>query len=172
MNNEEVSICGVIASFIRWSPYNDNIGSYCNEVIQKIEEIQGEYFKTYTFSGMLSTKPGSVAGCVCEPDLHTLEVMKKMDSFSFTVLGDGNSYNVAISTKESKTKGENSHFRKIISTKNSEIITYNIDLNELSQDPIYGKPVPFIKNNIESLQFHVLSTAEFNLKVWNINIYG
>jgi hypothetical protein len=96
----------------------------------------------------------------------------KVKSFSFKVLGDGNSYLVSLPTTDTRLKGGMNHYRKMFATKNSEISTVYVSIDELVQSSYFGTPVPFITNNIEFFQIHAYSTIEFNLKFWDINFYS
>jgi hypothetical protein len=148
----------------------DNLGSNCKEIIQKTEKIQGNYHTTYVISGKLVSSKGSYVGAVAWPEPFTLEMLKKMDSISFTVLGDGNSYDIIISTTESCIEGEHNHFRKTFTTQNCVINTFSINTSEFSQSRYFGKPVTFNKYNIEAMHFQATSVGEFNLKIWDIRI--
>jgi len=153
--------------FTRWRIFQDNFGSSIN-FAQNIEHIQERYVTTYTIAGKLSAEPSSFTGVTAEPDPSTLEAMKKMSSFSFTALGDGNSYKVKITTTDARVKSEGNHYMKVFTTKKHELSTVNVQLSELSQSPHYGTPVPFIQDNIELLQLQPHSIGEFNLKIWDI----
>jgi len=154
--------------FVRWRVFQDNFGSSIN-VTQNIEYIQERYITTYTIVGKLSSEQNSFTGVTAEPDPATLENMKKMKSLSFTVLGDGNSYKVMITTTDTRVKSGDNHFRKVFTAKKHEISLVNVNLDELAQSPLYGTPVPFNQNNIELFQLQPHSTGEFNLKIWDIS---
>jgi len=98
--------------------------------------------------------------------------MKKMTSFSFTALGDGNSYKVMITTTDTRMKSGDNHYRKVFTAKKHEISTVNVNLDELYQSPLYGSPVPFAKSSIELFQLQPHSTGDFNLKIWDIRFNG
>lgn len=155
------------AVFTKVFTYNDNLGSH-NSLTEEIEDIRGQYIKTYKISGILLPVAGAHAGLVFFPDSSTHEIMKKMSSFSLTVLGDGNSYEIGVTTTESRTEGGNNHYRKLITPPNNELSTVTVYLNELAQAFHFGKPVPFIQDNVEYFQIDVHSNKEFNLKVWDI----
>ncbi|MDR2543510.1 MAG: helix-turn-helix transcriptional regulator, partial [Treponema sp.] len=137
-NNEPV--------FIRWDTVTDNIGSNI-EIISDIEIIQKKYYTTFTLFGEMSPKVHSYAGVVFFPDPSTLKAMKKMSSYSFSILGDSNTYEVKISTSDTRLNAEHNHYLKSFTTKIGEITTLNININELAQSPFFGKPVPFIQDN-------------------------
>jgi len=158
------------AVFRRWRTFQDNFGSAI-KVASKIEHIQDHYKKTFTIAGKLSTEPTSYTGVTAEPEQATLEAMKKMASFSFSVLGDGNSHKVIITTTDTRTKGGDNHYRRVFTTNKHEISTVNVNLNELFQSPLYGTPVPFEQNNIELFQVQPHSTGSFNIKIWDIKFH-
>jgi DNA-binding CsgD family transcriptional regulator len=157
------------AIFTRWDTYNDNNGSYIN-VSQKKEVIQGQPHAAFTFDGKLNHKESNWAGVNLFPDYSTLKAMKEMSSLSFTVLGDGNSYDVIIRTSDTAESNFN-HYRKTFNTRKNEVSTFSFTIYEFSQVPSLGKPVQFIKDNIEWLQFETSLADEFILKVWNIGFH-
>jgi len=158
---------GFPASFTRWQTWEDSFGSYIS-VTPQIDFIQDQYVTTYSIAGCLFSNNFSYTGTIVEPDASTLEVMKKASSFSFTVLGDGNSYEAHITTTDTRVDGGLSHYMKKFTTKKDEIITVHIKYNEMSQSPYFGSRVPFNKENIECFQIQAHTTGDFNLKIWNI----
>jgi len=158
---------GFPAVFTRWQTWEDNFGSYIS-VTPQIDFIQDQYVTTYTIAGSLHSNNFSYTGTIVEPDASTLKAMKKASSFSFTVLGDGNSYEAHITTTDTRVEGGLSHYMKKFTTKKDEIITVHIKYNEMSQSPYFGNRVPFNKENIECFQIQAHSTGDFNLKIWNI----
>lgn len=158
---------GMSSVFTRWREFKDNFGSSM-KLTSNIENIQERYVTTFAIAGKLSNHEASFTGVTAEPDQPTLEAMKKMTSFSFMAAGDGNSYKVRITTSDARVKSEGNHYRKVFTTKKHEISTVNVNLNELSQSPLYGAPVPFVQDNIELFQLQPHSTGDFNLKIWDI----
>ena len=159
----------VKAVFIKWDTFEDELGSKIT-LTPKIEHIQGNYIETYTISGDLVNKFQVYAGAPFYPDPSTLKTMKNMSRFSFTVLGDGNSYEVAMPTIESIKAGFN-HYVKVFTTENGIISEISFNIDELSQSLLFGKEAPFVRNNIEYFQINPYSRGEFNLKIWNIRFY-
>ncbi|MCL2766033.1 MAG: CIA30 family protein [Treponema sp.] len=153
--------------FTRWRAFKDDFGSFIN-VTSNIEYIQERYITTFTIQGKLSAEQSSFTGVTAEPDISTLESMKKMSSFSFSALGDGNSYKVMITTSDAREKSAGNHYRFVFTTNKHEIQKVNVKLKELCQSPLYGTPVPFIQSNIELFQIMPHSTCDFNLKIWEI----
>ena len=151
--------------FSRWTIIKDDIGSYV-ELTPKIEYIQDQYTETYTLSGNVINKTHTFAGVIAFPDPFTLEVMSIMKSFSFTVLGDGNTYQTKIITPEAKT--DHNYYGKAFRTENGVISTLSFNIEELSQLLNFDKKVPFINTGIEAFLIQIDSTGDFNLKFWNI----
>jgi DNA-binding CsgD family transcriptional regulator len=156
--------------FTRWITNVDNSGS-CVEVTEKVEHIQEQYFDTITIEGKLSHANHAYAGTHAYPDPPTHETMKKMKSFSFKVLGDGNCYAVMLPTTETRLKSDNNHYRKAFTTKAGEIQIVTVNIEELAQSPFWGNPVPFIQDNIEFFQIHAHATRNFCLKFWDVRFY-
>jgi len=170
LKNIKYSINGFFATFIKWETFIDGLGSTINSNINT-EKIKRKNVSCCNIYGILSTDHHAHTGILAYPDYSTLEAMKTMSCFSFSVLGDGNSYDVMLMTSDTRKKGELNHYRKGFSTIKGKISTFNINVHELIQSPYFGKSVPFFQNNIEAMQFQVYSTGKFNLKIWDINIY-
>ena len=169
-SKKEISPQGTSADFIRYGPANDKYGSF-SDTTSNIEKINNQYFDTYTLIGEKLSKPGSFTGVIFTPNPLTLEVMKKMSSFSFKALGDGNTYSACIGTIDARIEGENNGYHKLFTARNTETTKFEFNLNELNQSPYYGKPVPFIKENIEWLHISIESFGKFNLKIWDIRFH-
>ena len=161
---------GIAAVVTRWETFIDELGSSVS-ITTQIEKIKRQYFTCYSIFGTLSTDHHAHTGVLAYPDSSTHESMKTMSSFSFTVLGDGNTYDVMITTSDTRIKGELNHYRKKFVTTKGKTSTFNVNISEMVQSPYFGKQVPFNQQNIECLQFQAFSTGEFNLKVWNIRLY-
>ena len=161
---------GIAAVFIKWETFIDELGSSVS-ITTQAEKIKRQYFTCYSIFGTLSTDHHAHTGALAYPDPASLEAMKKMSSFSFTVLGDGNTYDVMVTTSDTRIKGELNHYRKKFITIKGKTSTFNVNISEMLQSPYFGKKVPFNLQNIESLQFQAFSTGEFNLKVWNVRLY-
>ena len=160
---------GTTAVFLRWRIAGDTYGSYMN-VTENAEFIQGEYAIINNISGWLSSHHYGYIIAVADPDPSTLEVMKKMSSFSFNVLGDGNTYEIMIQTTDSIAADEN-HFRKILTFNTGEITRVTIRINELAQSPYFGRQVPLNIENVVGFLFAAYTPGDFNLKIWDIKIH-
>jgi len=159
------------AVFTRWIENKDTLGSYVN-ITEKIEHIEGQYFSTITIAGKVASLRNTYAGIVAIPDPPSLEAMKKMKRLTLKAVGDGNNYAVTIPTTDTRLKGNYNHYRKLITTKNDEITTADINIDELAQVPYWGTPVPFVTANIEFFQIHAYASNEFKLKFWDIRFFS
>jgi len=160
---------GTPAVFARWRVAGDPFGSYLN-VTENTEFIQGQYTTVNNISGWLSSHVHGYIIAVADPDPSTHEVMKKMSSFSFNVLGDGNTYEIMIQTTDSIAADEN-HFRKILTFNTGEITRVTIKVNELAQSPYFGRQVPLNIENIVGFLFAAYTPGDFNLKIWDVRIH-
>ncbi|MCL2441572.1 MAG: helix-turn-helix transcriptional regulator, partial [Treponema sp.] len=128
----------------RVTVFRDKLGSKISLMI-KTEKIDGLEIPCYYIKGTLVDNPSVYAGVYIQPDSAKLEVIKTASSFSFKILGDGNNYDAALTTSDSRTIGEENHFRKTFKTNKNEISCFTININELTQYEGYGKKVPFIQ---------------------------
>jgi len=156
--------------FLRWLNYQDNLGSILN-VTTNIESIQGQFYPTITITGIKSEGSGAYTGVTGYPDPSTLKAIKNAASLSFNVLGDGNMYELMITTKESRLDGEYNHYQIAFDTKKDETSVITVNIHDLTQQTGWGKPVSFNLKNAELLQFGVSTPGLFNLKIWDIKFY-
>lgn len=158
------------AVFTRWVVNKDDLGSEVS-ISEQIEHIEEQYFPTVTMTGKLLPVKHAFSGIYALPDPSTLKAMREMNLFSFKILGDGNCYAITLPTSDTRLKGEHNHYRKLINTRNGEMSTVIVGINELEQVPYWGTQVPFVKSNIEFFQIHAHTTREFNLKIWDIRFF-
>lgn len=148
----------------------DDLGSKTN-IEASVEQIQGQYQKVYRIFGEMAHNNYTYASASFHPDLSTLDAMKKMERFSFTALGDGNTYMAMIATTDTVESGYNNYL-KMFTIKNAETITLTFNYNELAQQrDHYGKIVPFINDNILNFGIAIYSQGEFDLRIWDIRFY-
>jgi len=122
-------------------------------------------------SGEISDDDLHYAVIVIRPDPPTLRAMRKMTSFSFKVLGDGKPHKVKIATTDTLTNdGKEDDYCIMFPTINGQISAITIDVDHLAQEG-YGKPAPFILDNVVRMEFFAESPGPFYLKVWDIRIY-
>ena len=166
---------GITPVFSSLGQLIDNYGSSVS-VSKKLRKIKDQYCLCYAIKGKLAADGSSYAGIHCFPDLGTLGIIKKMTSFSFKVLGDGNIYVIAVITSDTRKKGGYNHYHKQFTTIKGKISTIYIKINELEQakvlnKPIFGKAVRFIQSNVELIQLHIYGNGNFNLKFWDIKLH-
>jgi len=168
------------AVFNRWNTFTDKAGSSVDVTMTRDDSIDGKPFTSYTMSGVLSGAEGwHYAGMILRPAPLTLQAMSRMSSFSFKVLGDGKPYKINIPTTDTQLDIEDKdkdHYSAMFPTIDGQISTITITVDELMQEG-YGKQVPFIRDNIISLDFYANteflteSSEAFNLKIWDIRIF-
>jgi len=144
--------------FIDWWTHNNHKIS----ITPGRENIENQYIQTFMISGIYFVSPDHDTYCraVFNPHPSILEVIKKMTSFSFTFLSDGNTYNVSFVSMQEDDM--NQYRKKTFMTKKGEISKLTINVKELCHEL-----VPFYQDNIDFIQFEVQRTKEFNLKVWD-----
>jgi len=166
------------AVFNRWNTWTDKTGSSIDVTVTYDDSIEGEHFASYTMSGVLSGAEGwYTAGIILYPVPLTLQAMKRIKSFSFKVLGDGQPYKVQIATTDTQLgEHDTDHYKIMFPTIIGQISTITINTDDLMQQG-YGKQVPFIRDNIISMEFMIQrellaeSSEPFHLKVWDIRIF-
>jgi len=157
---------GTQAIISNWNTNQSN-GSSINLRTTNNENIGGERFTSWIITGNLA--PDSYALAVGIPDSVTLSSMRTMTSFSFTVLGDGKKYLVALPTRE--TNQISDHYLLVFSTVAGEITTVTIYVDDLVQGGHTGRRVAFNQSNIQQIQFQPIDQGSFNLKVWNLRLH-
>jgi len=165
------------AVFNRWHTFTDKAGSSVYITVTPDDVIEGEHVTSYVMSGELSGAEGwHAAGIILYPAPLTHKAMKRITSFSFKVLGDGKSYMVNIPTTDTQLSEGSDHYKVMFPTIIGQISTITINTDDLMQGG-YGKQVPFIRDNIISMEFMAQrellaeSSEPFHLKVWDIRIF-
>ena len=166
---------GITPIFSSLGQLIDDNGSSIS-VSKKLRKIKDQNCLCYSIKGKLAANGFSYAGIHCFPDLSTLEIIKKMTSFSFKVLGDGNIYEIAVNTSDTRKKGGYNHYKKQFTTIKGKISTIHIKISELEQakvfdKPIFGKAVKFIQSNAELIQLHINGNGNFNLIFWDMKFH-
>jgi DNA-binding CsgD family transcriptional regulator len=149
--------------FMDWWAYNNNLKV---SITPDREYIENKYFQTFTISGTYFVSPehDGYCGAVFNPHPSIHGVIRKMTSFSFTYLGDGNTYSVSFLSMQ---EGDTSLYqKKAFTTKKGETSTLTINIEEL-----YHESAPFNQNNIDFILLEVHKTNKFNLKIWNFRFY-
>ncbi|MCL2801028.1 MAG: helix-turn-helix domain-containing protein [Treponema sp.] len=161
--------------FKYWMTFSDKLGTSINLSAKK-EKINGKLQLCHTIWGKMFADNAAFAGFVCPTDYSSFKIIKESSSFSFNVLGDGNYYEVMLTTSDSRTKGEQNHHRFIFPTIKGKVSTVHVKMSDLEQAKIsdklrFGRPVKFIKKNIELFQFQIHTLGDFKFKIWNIRFY-
>jgi len=133
---------GITPVFAKWSTFADNLGSSINLTAAN-EKINGQYHLCYNISGIFSTDSKCYAGVYAHPDPSTLELMKKMTSFSFKISGDGNYYAVIITTSDTRKTGNTNHYHKVFETKKELVSAITVKISDLVQSDAWGEKVKF-----------------------------
>jgi hypothetical protein len=94
-----------------------------------------------------------------------------MKRFSFTVLGDGNIYEVKIPTINTRIDGEYNFYGKLFPTDNGVISTISINMKDIAPNLYFGKIVPFDSNNIDAFLIQPAHVGDFNLKFWDVKFH-
>jgi len=158
---------GVPCVFSNFNKSHDKLGSTMDCVINTNDVIEGETVTSYNFSGFLADCEWVWTGAYSLIYHDALEAMKTMKAFSFKVLGDGNPYLVQLKTKDI-TDGDG--HGKMFTTIKDKITVITVNVDELKQKG-YGKPTPFIQENIHDLSFSLCTPGPCNLKIWDIRAH-
>ena len=158
------------ALFMRLFSYYDNHGSFLEAAVNE-EQINEQNFTFYKIKGTMCSYLDAYAVVSFYPYPETLEIIKKASSFSFYILGDGNTYDVQLPTSETATKGGHNHYRLTFPTQKNKTSMIFVNMSELVQSKIFGKKVPFIQKNIDHIIIQPFCTGKFNIKVWDFKFY-
>ena len=156
-------------NFCNWDIFKDNVGTNINVMIS--EEKLTKEFTCVNIYGNKIDDFRAYAGMLAHNTDTSREIMKKSKSFSFMALGDGKVYEVMLPTSDTRIKGGNNHYRKRFTTVKGRPAFFKFDVSELYQADYFGKPVPFIQDNVDLFQFQVYKPGDFYLKVWDVQFY-
>jgi len=160
---------GIPGDFPVWCPIYDQLGSTMDNAIIKTDDVvEGKTVTTYNLSGFRVNVKNAWTGALTVLSNSTLEAMKTMKAFSFKVLGDGNTWSVLLVTKELLSGDGHG---KIFATTKDKITTITVNIDELRQEGFHHNPLPFIQENIHSLQFFTCIPGPCNLKIWDIKAH-
>jgi len=158
--------------FSPWIPFNDNNGSEKTVATITNEIIDGREQECITITGKQAdgNDRGVWTGIYGMPDGPTLEAFqKKMRSFSFKVIGDGNRYTARLPTYETN---DGDHFAYEFQTIKDEVVTVKVNVPEdLTQIVWNGNVKEFKQNSIMFFQIQIIDPGPFYLKFWDIKLY-
>lgn len=156
-----------------WGSFNDanNGGSSRITMKEDFETINDEIYATYAISGEITNQyEYGYAGWYATPDEETLQRMTTASSFSFKVLGDGQTYQVMFCTGDIT---DSAHYGTTFTTKKDQVTTVNIKINALRQPADWGEKKPFNQAAATQIQWQTTNNGKpgtFNLKVWDLRI--
>jgi hypothetical protein len=157
-----------------WGSFTDssNGGSSRISLIEDVEDFgNGEILPTYSISGEITSQyQYGYAGWFAFPDEETRIKMAASESFSFQVLGDGQTYSVMFCTTDIE---DHAHYGTTFATKKDQVTTVTVKLDSLKQPGDWGVKKPFNKANATQYQFQTTNNGTpgtFKLKVWDIRI--
>ncbi|MDR2965445.1 MAG: glycoside hydrolase family 5 protein [Treponema sp.] len=159
---------GAINGTIPIPPPNPN-ASFSSWTVYSAEGSRITYTSTSGRNRIQGTVgEGSWANVNAAPNDAMLEELKTMRALSFMTNGNEKQYAVIFVTPETIESGYN-HYRYTFTAAGSESrITVNIP-GGIRQ--YWGKPVPFIQENIQYIQFQLADTGDFDLTVWDIRVH-
>jgi len=164
---------GVSGSWV-WSTFDDaeDKGSSKVFLVEDYETIDGKTTTVYKVSGEITNKyQYGYAGWRAVADDHTKELLKKAKSFSFKILGDGQSYHVMYCTSDIK---DTAYYRTIFNTKKDRVTTINVKVSSLAQPTDWGVRTKFNQNNAFQIQWQTTNNGKpgtFKLKVYDLKLY-
>jgi len=158
--------------FSPWITFNDSNGSEATVAEITNEKIDGREQECITITGNQIDGNDRIAyaGIYGMPDGPTLEALqKKMKSFSFKAIGDGNRYTVRLPTYET---GAGDHFAYTFQTIKDEIIIVKVNVpDDLTQIVWNGNVKEFKQSSIMFFQIQIVDPGPFYLKFWDIKLY-
>jgi len=160
--------------FWTWGVFNDvaNGGSSRINLIEDVETIDGEVYMTYRISGEITNQyEYGYAGWYAYPDNPTQEMLKTISSFSFKVLGDGNTYFIMFATSDIE---DSSFYRTTFTTKKGQVTTHHVRVGSLQQPDDWGIKKRFNQENALQIQWQTTNNGKpgtFDLKVYDIRLY-
>jgi hypothetical protein len=157
-----------------WGAFNDAAkeGSSQITVIEDLETINGESMMTYDISGEITGKYiYGYAGWYAYPDDPTMEALREAKSFSFKVLGDGQTYYAMVTTSDIE---DGCYYRVAFDTKKDQAVTVTVKMDSLWQPETWGVKKKFNQNNAVQIQWQTANNGkpgDFKLKIWDLNLY-
>jgi len=165
---------GGIAGSWTWGVFTDaaNQGSSKVTLLEDFEEIDGQPMTLYNLSGEITNKyEYGYAGWYAFPDDPTAEELKKARSFSFKVLGDGQTYFVMVSTSDIT---DACYHRVTFTTKKDQEMTVTVRMGSLQQPEDWGIKKKFNQDYATQIQWQTTNNGKpgtFKLKIWDLKLY-
>jgi len=104
------------------------------------------------------------------PDTATLNLMRRMKSFSFMVFGDGKRYEVMIATTQTSVAHNHYRFAFTAPAGVPTRITVNVPADLRQADWGGVGVVPFNQRNVQNFIFAPTAPGTFDIAVWDIRI--
>jgi len=157
-----------------WGTFTDagNQGSSRISLIEDVEEIDGGVFMTYSINGEITNQyEYGYAGFYAFPDDPTKELVKTMKSFSFRVLGDGQTYFIMLATSDIE---DSAFYRTTFTPKKDQVTTVTVKVGSLSQPDDWGIKKKFNQDNALQVQWQTTNNGKpgtFKLKIWDLRVH-
>ena len=157
-----------------WGTFTDaaNQGSSRISLIEDVEMINGEPMMTYNISGEITNQyEYGYAGWYAYPDDPTMEMLKDVRSFSFKVVGDGQTYFVMVCTSDIE---DACYHRVTFTTKKDQEMTVTVKMGSLQQPEDWGIRKRFNQNFATQVQWQTTNNGKqgtFKLKLYDLKLY-
>jgi hypothetical protein len=157
-----------------WGTFTDaaNKGSSRVSLVEDIESINGDPKMTYSINGEITNQyEYGYAGWYAFPDDPTAEALKEAKSFSFKVIGDGQTYFVMVSTSDIT---DACYHRVTFTTKKDQEQTVTVRMGSLQQPEDWGIRKRFNQQYATQVQWQTTNNGKpgtFKLKIWDLNLY-
>jgi len=158
-----------------WGAFNDmaNKGSSMVSVIEDYETIDGESKPAYSVSGEITNQyEYGYVGWYAYPDYPTIEELRRAKSFSFKVLGDGQTYFVMVPTSDID---DGCCHCVTFTTKKDQEMTVNVSMDSLEQPQEWGIKKDFNLNKAKQIQWQTTNNGRpgtFKLKIWDLKLHN
>jgi len=156
-----------------WGAFNDavNNGSSMISVIEDNETIDDIPELACNISGEVTNQyEYGYVGWYAYPDDPTIKELKRAKSFSFKVLGDGQTYYVMVPTSDIE---DGCYHRVTFTTKKDQEMTVTISMDSLKQPQEWGVKKEFNVINARQIQWQTTNNGRpgtFKLKIWDLKL--
>jgi len=158
-----------------WGAFSDEIknGSSRISVIEEVEPVDGSLVTTYNISGEITGQyEYGYTGWYAYPDDPTMAALKGAKSFSFKVIGDGQSYFVMVPSWDIK---DDCYHRVVFTTEKDKVKTVTVSMDSLWQPEEWGIKKEFNRNHAKQIQWQTTNNGRpgtFRLKIWDLNLHN